>query len=69
MNERNSQLAQKFQQMEHAYRKLAEGAETLLQLASVFWTEALLLKLVRYLYRHRLQQIRGIVERIPDELK
>lgn len=54
--------------MQTAYTQLVEGSHTLLGLNTVYWTEALLLKLVRYLYRLRLQQISGIVEQIPDEL-
>lgn len=68
MNEKDKQLVRKFRTMQTAYTQLVEGSHTLLGLNTVYWTEALLLKLVRYLYRLRLQQISGIVEQIPDEL-
>ena len=67
MDEHSRQLAQKFKRMERAYTQLAEGAHMLLQLETVYWTEALLLKTVHRLYRRRLQQIRGIIAHLPDE--
>ena len=61
------QLPDKFKRMKQAYIQLAEGSHTLLQLNTVYWTEALLLKVVRALYRRRLQQISSVLEQFPDE--
>lgn len=68
MDDQERQLAQKLLRMEQAYSELATGSETLLQLDTVYWTEKLLLKIVRSLYRHRLDQISDITKHIPDEL-
>jgi len=47
------------QALQTAYRQLVAGSETLLGLRT-FWTERLLLTLVRTLYRRRLQQLRDL---------
>lgn len=50
-------LEKRLIQQRQAYTMLRRGAERLLQLNALFWTERWLLRLVRYLYRHRLEQL------------
>ena len=50
-------LEQRLVQQRQAYTLLLRGAERLLQLNALFWTERWLLRLVRYLYRRRLEQL------------
>lgn len=54
-------LQKRFSQQRQAYTLLLRGAERLLKLDVLFGTERWLLRLVRYLYRHRLEQL-GVIE-------
>lgn len=45
-----------------AYRQLVQGSDELLANHALFWTERLLLRLVRSLYRKRLREIVSIVD-------
>ena len=51
----------KLDRMRGAYLQLHSGAGTLLDIGTIFWTERLLLQLVRALYGRRLQQIGGVL--------
>lgn len=53
------QIRQRLQAQEEAYRQMVEGAEALLK-GQLFWTERALLKLVRALYRRRVEPV-GII--------
>ena len=50
-------LERRLIQQRQAYTHLLRGAEQLLRLGAIFWTERWLLRLVRYLYRRRLEQL------------
>ncbi len=45
-----------------AYRNLVQGSDDLLSNRPLFWTERLLLRLVRSLYRKRLRDILMLVD-------
>ena len=59
-------LEKRFSQQQQAYTLLLRGAERLLQLDALFWTERWLLRLVRYLYGHRLEQLSEIEAQFMD---
>ena len=60
-------LQKRFSQQRQAYTLLLRGAERLLQLDALFWTERWLLRLVRYLYRRRLEQLGATEARFMDK--
>ena len=65
MNEQESnELLNKLEGMRDAYRQLYTGASTLIDTGSLYWTERLLLRLVRALYGRRLQQLGEV---LPDD--
>ena len=49
-------VEEKLRLQARAYKQLLSGSESLLQHGSIFWTERLLLKLVRSLYSRRVMQ-------------
>lgn len=51
------QVENRLRLMGQAYRQLVEGSEALLEMDRLYWTEKLLLKLVRSLYRQRLSRL------------
>ncbi len=59
-------LQKRFSQQRQAYTLLLRGAERLLQLDVLIWTERWLLRLVRYLYHHRLEQLGEIEAQFMD---
>jgi len=57
----------KLESMRGAYQQLHSGADTLLQIGAIVWTERLLLRLVKALYSRRLQQIGGVLPENRDK--
>ena len=56
-----SEIMERLENMGGAYEQLHAGASTLLEIDRLFWTERLLLRLVRGLYGRRLGQIGGVL--------
>lgn len=55
------QLIDRLRQTGKAYKQLLVGSEALLELNSLYWTEKLLLKLVRMVYQIRLNQLAAVM--------
>lgn len=53
----NTEPVIKLRLMAQAYKQLLQGSEGLLELDRLYWTEKLLLMLVRSLYKRRLEQL------------
>jgi hypothetical protein len=66
MNEKTPQIRQNLFTQAQAYKKLAQGADLRLSLP-LFWTENLLLQLVRKVATMRLRQLTNHLH--PDDLE
>lgn len=66
MEQEREQIKQKLLTQASAYKKLAQGADTLIA-QEPFWTERLLLRLTRRLATHRLRQLTLILP--PDDMQ